>query len=268
MLIESKNPTDDIASKASPSRTTLFGDDIVFMYPAADPEVYTAYGCTFLAWGGRPAGRWSGKWRNLGIHATGSLWCLTAGAERLHKDADLRDAVCRDIEGNPIPVWWLFDRTYEGTPTWFGCTNHPAFRAFVRQRVAEEMRGGAPGLHVDDHLGTAHSVAFLGGCFCDHCMAAFRDWLAANAGSASITAAGVTNWNGFDYRTLVRKHAADDATYRRRVDSIPLRGEFLDCQLQLAAENVRQLGRWPPRSSGIRLPSAPTPPCPSCRIWP
>ena len=227
----------------SPSaRASLEGDDVVFMYPAADPAVYGEYGCTFLAWGGAATGAAVRQLAAMGVRPTGSMWCLTAGAARLHADADLRDAVVRDVAGNPVRVWWLFDHVHEGTPAWFGCTNHPAFRAHVRQRVAEEMRGGASGLHVDDHLGTAHAVAFLGGCFCDHCMAAFGDWLARHGTPAMLAEAGVADWAGFDYRALVRTVAADDPAYRAAGDRVPLRAAFLDCQLQRAAENVRQLG--------------------------
>src|ERR1039458_9884452 len=103
MLIESRISAEYVARKTSRRRATLSGDEVVFMYPATDPETYTAYGCTFLAWGGAASGTVVRQVEDLGVHATGSLWCLTAGAERLHKDADLRDAVCRDIEGNAIP---------------------------------------------------------------------------------------------------------------------------------------------------------------------
>ena len=250
-------------------RTGLRGDDVVFMYAAANPATYTAYGCTFLAWGGAASGEAVRRLTELGVHCTGSLWCLTAGAEHLHKNADLRDAVVRDIEGKPVAVWWLFDSTFEGTLTWFGCTNHPAFRAFVRQRVAEEMRGGAPGLHVDDHLGTAHAVAFLGGCFCHYCIAAFRDWIAIHGTAKTMTLAGVTTWDDFDYRLLVRRHAADDANYIAQIESIPLRTEFLDFQLQRAAENVQQLGALAAEivehpitlSANTALPGVTTPCC-------
>ncbi len=224
------------------SRTALDGDDVVFMYPAADPAVYAEYGCTVLAWGGAATGAAVRQLSTAGVHPTASMWCLTAGVGRLTADADLRDAVARDIDGNPIPVWWLFDQARDGTPAWFGCTNHPAFRAHCRQRVAEEMRGGAAGLHVDDHLGTAHTVAFLNGCFCDYCMAAFGRWLERHGTPAALAAAGVTRWADLDYRALVRTVAPDDAAYRANVDAVPLRAEFLDCQLQLAAEHVRQLG--------------------------
>jgi hypothetical protein len=227
---------------ALPPRTSLYGDDVIFMYPPLEPATYAQYGCTMLAWGGAAKGETARWLAENGIHGTGSLWCLTAGPENLHKNADLRDAVARDIEGKPIPVWWLFDVTYEGTPTWFGCTNHHAFRAHVRQRVAEEMAGNAPGLHVDDHLGTAHPVAFLGGCFCDHCMAEFRTWLMHHGTAENLATACARDWDDFDYRSLVRQYATTDAQYQLEKESIPLYDQFLDCQLQLAAENVRQLG--------------------------
>ena len=190
-------PAPTSASATLLRRTALFGDDVVFMYVANDPATYTEYGCTFLAWGGGATGEAVRQLSSIGVHATGTLWCLTAGAQNLHNNADLRDAVARDIQGKPIAVWWLFDCTFEGTPSWFGCTNHPAFRAFLRQQVSEQMRGNAPGLHVDDHLGTAHSVAFLGGCFCDYCMTDFRSWLQQHATAEAEQVAGVTIWGRF-----------------------------------------------------------------------
>ena len=241
-LMETAPPRRSAAPVAQPHRSTLYGDDVVFMYPAADPATYLDYGCTFLAWGGGAKGEAVRHLTSIGVHATGSMWCLTAGARTVHENPDLHDAVARDIEGKPIAVWWLFDCTFEGTPTYFGCTNHPAYRAFVRQMVAEQMRGDAPGLHVDDHLGTAHTVAYLGGCFCDTCMTDFRSWLRQHGTVESLMAAGVNHWDGFDYRTLVRQHAAADADYQANRETIPLHPEFLDFQLQAAAENVRQLG--------------------------
>ena len=183
------------------------------MYRPDSLSIYTDYGCTVLAWGGASTREKVRELRLLGVHSTGSMWCLTAGAKTLHDDADLREAVCRTLFGEPIAVWWLFDNVHEGTPTWFGCTNHPVFRAHVRKRVAEEMRGGAAGLHVDDHLGTAHTTAFLNGCFCDLCIAGFSDWLVEHGTASDAEAAGVTTWKAFDYRDLLRRHVSSDAEY-------------------------------------------------------
>ena len=86
------------------------------------------------------------------------MWCLTAGAKALYEDEKLRDAVAKDIEGKPVAVPWLFDHTYKDMKSYFGCTNHPAFRAHSERKVREAMAGGADGLHIDDHLGVAQAA--------------------------------------------------------------------------------------------------------------
>jgi hypothetical protein len=221
---------------------TLQLEDVVFMYASRDEAAYADYGTTVVGWGGAHTLERVRRYEELGIHATGTMWCLTAGAEALHGNADLREAVCRDIAGEPIPVPWLPDHVYEGTPSWFGCTNHPTFRAHVRAKAAEAMSGAAHGLHVDDHLGSAHPAFGQGGCFCDFCMNAFRTWLLAHATPALLSEAGVADFEAFDYRSLVRRYATTREAYRKVQHEIPLHTEFVDCQLQLAAENTRQLG--------------------------
>jgi hypothetical protein len=221
---------------------TLQPDDVVFMYAAGDEQAYSDYGATVVAWGGAHTLTQVRRFAELGIHATGTMWCLTAGAENLHKSADLREATARDIEGNPIPVPWLPDHVYEGTPSWFGCTNHPSFRAHVRKEVCNAMGGGALGLHVDDHLGSAQAAASQGGCFCDYCMRAFSHWLTREASPSHLAEAGVNSFDDFDYRDLVRRFASTRRAYLVRQHEIPLHQAFVDCQLQLAAEHTRQLG--------------------------
>ncbi len=75
--------------------------EVAFMY-AADDDAYRAYGATFVAWGGADTKEAVKRHRDLGIRCTGSTWCLTAGAKNIHDDPALREAVARDIEGNPI----------------------------------------------------------------------------------------------------------------------------------------------------------------------
>ena len=222
-------------------KDTLEHSDVVFMYSESDLSVYTAYGATVLGWGAANTLEKVRDLKRMGIHPTGSMWCLTAGAEALHKDADLREATARDIEGNPVAVPWLWDHVYEGTSTLFGCTNHPTFRAHVRKKVCEAMAGGAMGLQVDDHRGTASALIVGGGGFCDYCMAAFRRYLQEKSSPELLAEAGVKTFEGFDYRDLVRKYASTREEFMQVAKRIPLYWEFVDCQLQLAAENTRGL---------------------------
>lgn len=237
-LLAFLGPAPADAPAASPA---LRGDDVVFM-SGGRPEAYRAYGATFVAWGDASSKAKVQAAHDLGVGVAGSMWCLTAGARNLHDRPDLLEATARDIAGDRIAVPWLFDHTYQGTPSWWGCTNNPVYRAYLRDQVRRCVAGGADGLHVDDHLGVAHPTLFNGACFCDHCMSAFRAWLGAHSTPALLEKAGVASWDGFDYRTLVRRHATTREAYMKVRHRIPLYQEFCDCQLQLAAENVRQLG--------------------------
>ena len=169
-----------VAQTSHPAEPVLRHSEVVFMY-AADDDVYRVYKASFVAWGGANTTEQVKRHHDIGVRCTGSMWCLTAGAENIHKNAALREACAVDIEGKSVEVPWLFDHTYQGTKTYFGCTNHPEFRSLCRQRVRDAMAGKADGLHVDDHLGTAGAAWWQGGGFCDWCMKAFREYLKEHA---------------------------------------------------------------------------------------
>lgn len=229
------------AQTSQPAAPVLRHSEVVFMY-AADDDAYLAYNATFVAWGGANTTGQVKRHHDLGIRCTGSMWCLTAGPENIHKIAALRESCAVDIEGNPVEVPWQFDKTYQGTKTYFGCTNHPAFRELCRQRVQEAMAGKADGLHVDDHLGTAGAAWWQGGGFCDYCMKDFREYLKEHADKEQLEKAGVSNIDTFDYRRLVRKYATTRAEYKKVQHKIPLMDMFLVFHAEAAAEHTRQLG--------------------------
>ncbi len=230
-----------VAQTSHPVEPVLRYSEVVFMY-AADDDAYRAYNASFVAWGGANTAEQVKRHHDIGVRCTGSMWCLTAGAENIHKNAALREACAVDIEGKPVEVPWLFDHTYQGTKTYFGCTNHPEFRSLCRQRVRGAMAGKADGLHVDDHLGTAGAAWWQGGGFCDWCMKAFREYLKEHADREQLEKASVSNIETFDYRELIRKYAGTRAEYKRVQHEIPLMDLFLDFQATAAAEHTRQLG--------------------------
>ena len=187
---------------------------------------------------------------DLGIRCTGSMWCLTAGAKTLYENAELREAVARDIEGNPIEVSWLFDHTYKDMKTYFGCTNHPVFREHSRQQVRQAMAGGADGLHVDDHLGVAQAATAFGGGLCDYCIAGFREYLKKHATPEQLAEAGVKDLEGFDYRDVIRKFAKTRDEYMKVQSKIPLMDLFRQYHLEAAADFVRELHKVGEEAAG------------------
>jgi hypothetical protein len=237
------------AAHAAAAAPVLKHSDAAFMY-AADEAAYKAYGATFVAWGGTEKAEDVRKLHDLGVRCTGSMWCLTAGPKLLHDDPKLHDAVAKDIEGNPIEVPWLFDHTYQGQKTWFGCTNHPAFREHCRSEVRRVMAGGADGLHVDDHLGVAQPATAFGGGLCDYCIAAFREYLRKNATPEELAKAGVSDLATFDFRDLIRKSATTRAEYLKVRRKIPLMDKFDRFHLEAAADFVRELGEVGAQAAG------------------
>jgi len=237
------------AVRANGADMALKHSDVVFMYASPD-DVYRAYGATFVGWGGASSGEDVKRHHDLGIRCTGSMWCLTAGAKLIHENAEIRNACAVDIEGKPVEVPWLFDHTHEGTKSYFGCTNNPAFREHCRREVERCMKGGADGLHVDDHLGVASPAWYFGGGLCDYCIAAFREYLKENVPADELAKAGVADVNTFDYRDLIRKRAATREEYKKVQRQIPLMNHFLEFHAQAAAEHVKLLGEIAAKTAG------------------
>ena len=211
--------------------------DVVFMYPA-DPEIYEVYEATWVAWGGSSPERVR-EAQAIGIHYAASMWTLTAGAENLHKRSDLRDAVSKDILLEPIIVPWQWDHTYEGTPTYFGCTNNPTFREFSRDRVISAMQTGADGLHIDDHLGSAGSF-WHGGCFCDFCVSGFREFLKAQNHQDELEKHNI-RIDDFNYRDFLRERVSTRDEYKKRRGELPLTELYWLYQVKSAAAFVLEL---------------------------
>jgi hypothetical protein len=235
--------------RASDTEPVLRHSEVVFMYAASD-EAYRAYNATFVAWGGAETAKEVKRHHDLGIRCTGSMWCLTAGAESLYKDPKLLAACAVDIEGKPVEVPWLFDHTYQGMKSYFGCTNNPEYQKLCRERVRQALAGKADGLHVDDHLGTAGAAWWQGGGFCDYCMKGFREYLKSHASKEQLQQAGAETIDDFDYRTLVRKYATTRQEYKKVQGKIPLMDLFLQFQAEAAAEHTRQLGQVAAEAAG------------------
>ncbi|HGE72259.1 TPA: hypothetical protein ENX78_15575, partial [Candidatus Poribacteria bacterium] len=211
--------------------------EVAFMYNA-DKEIYKAYKATWVAWGGASVSAVQTA-HELGMHFVGSMWTLTAGAENIHKRSDLRDAVSKDILLEPIIVPWLWDHTYEGTPSYFGCTNNPTFRQLSRERVIDAMKTGADGLHIDDHLGTAGSF-WHGGCFCDYCIDGFRKFL-ADQKYEEIVKKHKIDLDNFNYRDFIKSFVSNREEYQRKRSQLPLTELYQTYLVKSAAQFVKEL---------------------------
>lgn len=225
--------------------------DVVFMYEAS-AEAYAACGATVLAWGGEPTP--ASLKAAAGVAWHGSVGMVTEFARYYDRFPKTWQAgLCRNVHGQPLKVPWLTDHQHEGVPFWWCCTRQPQFREYLESRVTATLRAGASGLHVDDHLGSAGAL-FLGACFCERCVAGFREHLAGVDG-ATRAALGVGEPSSFDYGAVLRKWLAEClAGETRRVTGHPLWREWSVYQLRSAATYMQELRALAGRVAGRPVP--------------
>ena len=216
--------------------------DVVFMYDA--PAAYEPYGCTVLGWAGpAQAERIEAAHRQgVRLFAT-SVGFRTEFAGMIDFSPEFMDAACRNFAGEPFIVPWLWDHEHKGQKAWWFCTNSPLYRQFLESRLVERMKAGPDGLHIDDYTGTASTVTWLSGCFCRHCMAGFRDYLAEHVPKEKLAALGITDLAAFDYRQFLLAKGVKPEDYQRRRASLPLADEFLDFQVKADTAYVAEYRR-------------------------
>jgi len=239
----------------------LKGSDVVFMY-GTGADVYREYGATVLGWGGTPTAEGLGAAREAGVLYFGSVGMVTEFAQFIDEFPQYETVICVDVQGNRLRVPWLWDHSHNGVPAYWFCTSQPLFREYLRRRVVEVVQGGADGVHVDDHLGTAGN-SWLGGCYCDRCVAGFRDYVAAHATAQQLADAGISRVADLDYRQVVLDWLAAHPDRKDDLGARPLAALFATYQSQAAAAFMAELralaaetaGRPVPMSANVGVPN-------------
>jgi len=230
-LVLATSPIAAAAESDAPARRAIRRSDVVFMYD--NPKLYEVYGCTVLGWAGGASAE-----RIETAHAKGvrlfstSVGFRTEFRGMIDFSRDFLDAACRNFEGKPFAVPWLWDHKHKGQSALWWCTNSPLYRQYLDSRLVATMKTGPDGLHIDDYTGTASSVTWLSGCFCRYCTAGFRDYLAVNVPETKLAELGITDPSSFDYRKFLLERGVKPQEYNKRRGTLPLAAEFLDYQVK------------------------------------
>lgn len=177
------------------------------------------------------------KWKNIvdEIHKQGKLFYSELRAltqlgkifEYNMEDPGMQQALTLDLNLNSIKTPWMSNRGFKDTPVRFFCGNNPRFRAFLRQQVYIMSQVGVDGIMVDDYTGTPGTYE-IGGCFCDYCMAGFRNYLKNKYNDEELKKLGIEEINSFNYRYEVLKYADDVQSLKmaRNLGEVPLDEDF------------------------------------------
>lgn len=230
-------------------RPRINASDVVFMYTPSDPTQYDAYAGTVAGWGGRPrthnAQDVEGfRQRVAEAQRRGVRYCASVdflvdfGGFIDFRPDNFMDAVCRDLDGNPIRVPWLWDHKHKGHPAYWFCTNNPDYQAYLRDQVQRACSAPIDGLHIDDYAGTSSCSAWNGGCFCPHCKQGFREYLRQRLSPDELKQKGVERIDEFDYQMFLKSRGVTAEQFRKERGKLPLGDVFQRFQNERMKQTV------------------------------
>jgi hypothetical protein len=112
---------------------------------------------------------------------------------------------------------------------------------------------GVDGIMIDDGGGTFFAYR-LGGCFCDHCMEGFRDYLNERFTPQRLRDGGIDDADTFNYHEFVLKYASDNESYREVRGRIPWDSEFQDFLVHTDVVLFEELHALARRVAGKHIP--------------
>lgn len=245
-------------------RPTLNASDVVFMTAPRNEALYDAYAGTVVGWAGRAPSRqpqhlqWfrqqveKAKQRNL--RYCGNVdFVVDFGGFIDFRPNTFMEAVCRDLDGNPITVPWLWDHQHKGHPAYWFCTNNPDYQAYLRDQVERACVAPIDGLHIDDWRGTAACSGWHGGCFCRYCKEGFREWLRQKLSPEQLNALGITDLDRFDVQAFLKAKGITAEQWRRQRAQLPLGDLFQQFQTERMNQVVRSVFEYAEQLMGRPL---------------
>ncbi|NSW57859.1 MAG: LamG domain-containing protein [Armatimonadetes bacterium] len=184
------------------------------------PDVIRSFGANRVVWVYTNDGSYVQKLRAEGRTVQGAI-------NSIPRTDDL-SAYCVDLDGTKLVAPWMttFDPK---NPVKWGCNNQPAYREAVLAAARKTLDAGVDWMQFDDWALIVSAHSWGGGCMCDRCMEAFREYL----GTVPIDKRreiGAESLEGYDYRAHLREQgistAADYKARRRELPGTPLFEDF------------------------------------------
>lgn len=253
-----------VLSQSETPRPTIKASDVVFMYSANPPSLYDDYQGTVCGWSGRAHSRdpkdvesfkkTVDEVKKRGMRFCGSIDFLVDFAGYIDfAPQTFMDAVCRNLEGNPLQVPWLWDHKHKGNPPYWFCFNNPNFQKYLLDQAERACLAPIDGLHIDDYSGTSACSDYNGGCFCPFCMEGFRGYLKDRFSKDQIEQWGIENIDSFHYGEYLKAKGFTATDFSRKREGDPLRKHFQDFQNEKMKERISAVYEHAEKIRGIPL---------------
>ena len=167
--------------------------------------------------------------RDKGILFGGASSSAAAHVLMPKGDTDYAALVCVNLHGEPVVPTWK--RTWRPPGIWWICVNNPTLEQRYTEYLKSYLDVGARVMQRDEPSGNYRAVDW-GACFCDHCMSAFRKFLAESTTAEERTSMGIDDIRTFNYREMLLKQEAPVGDDFRRFDGGELKQRFTDFQME------------------------------------
>lgn len=233
--------------------------DMLSWYPpgqhTVNPDDFRKWGATLVTWGldfiftktenvPQPLSELVKAASDGGVRSyLANLDMCSAQPWNLAQDAELREAIARDFDGNGLVVPW-FPAVVDGVPAYWGCLNHPVYQENVRQRVRDGAAAGCKGLHVDCANMMTGILGRNGGCYCRYCVEGFKKQVLQKYSRQQLSDMGIDEIESWDFAAEVKRVAGTAEQLPRAITSgriekqIPL---FRDYRAFVAQSNMNWL---------------------------
>ena len=263
----------DAAEKAASDIVRHSDIDMLSWYPpgqhTVNPNDFRKWGATLVTWGldsiftrtkncPQPLNELVKAAYDGGVRAyLANLDMCSAQPWNLARDAELREAIARDFDGNGLVVPW-FPAVVDGVPAYAGCINNPVYRENVRQRVRDGAAAGCKGLHVDCANGLSGILGRHGGCYCTHCMQGFKKFLIGKYSRQQLSKIGIDDIETWDFAAEVKRAAGTKQQLLKLTkgnlhinEQVPLFRDYRDFLAQSTMSWLEELGELAKQLGGL-----------------
>ncbi|MFW6169520.1 MAG: chitobiase/beta-hexosaminidase C-terminal domain-containing protein, partial [Planctomycetota bacterium] len=142
-------------------------------------------------------------------------------------DSDYSALACVNLHGEPVVPTWK--RAWQPPGNWWMCVNNPTLEKRYTEYLNAYLDAGAQVMQRDEPWGNYRAVHW-GGCFCDHCMTAFRKFLTETTTDEERSSMGIEDSEQFNYREHLVGQGAPVGDAFKRFDGGRLKQRFEDFQ--------------------------------------